>query len=63
MHYHEPPPARRPGAHTRVIADVITASGRVRNTVYYSILDDERPAVRARLRDRLNGPHMPAIET
>lgn len=32
---------------------VITSSGRVRDTVYYSILSDEWPDVRARLTDRL----------
>jgi RimJ/RimL family protein N-acetyltransferase len=32
---------------------LITPSGRVRDTVYYSILDDEWPEVRARLANRL----------
>jgi hypothetical protein len=31
----------------------ITSVGRVRDTVDYSIIDDESPAVRARLEDRL----------
>lgn len=31
---------------------VVTESGRIRDTVYYSILDDEWPAVRARLERR-----------
>jgi RimJ/RimL family protein N-acetyltransferase len=34
---------------------MITASGRVRDTVYFSILDREWPAVRARLEARLEG--------
>ena len=33
---------------------VITYSGRFRDTIYYSILDDEWPAVRARLEARLH---------
>jgi RimJ/RimL family protein N-acetyltransferase len=33
---------------------MITASGRLRDTVYYSILDREWPAVRARLETRLD---------
>ena len=32
---------------------VVTSSGRVRDTVYYSIVSDEWPAVRRRLTDRL----------
>jgi N-acetyltransferase len=32
---------------------VLTQSGRIRDTVVFSILDTEWPAVRARLRDRL----------
>lgn len=35
---------------------LITASGRVRDTVYFSILDTEWPAVRARLDARLAAP-------
>jgi len=36
---------------------VVTSTGRVRDTVYYSILDSEWPAVRARLRSALQrGP-------
>jgi len=36
---------------------LITASGRVRDTVYFSILDSEWPTVRARLQARLaDGP-------
>jgi N-acetyltransferase len=31
----------------------VTASGRVRDTVYFSILDTEWPAVRSKLDDRL----------
>lgn len=33
----------------------VTASGRVRDTVYYSILDEEWPEVKAGLQARLNG--------
>lgn len=33
---------------------MITASGRIRHTVYFSILDAEWPAVKARLESRLN---------
>ena len=33
---------------------MITASGRIRHTVYFSILDSEWPAVKARLEARLN---------
>jgi RimJ/RimL family protein N-acetyltransferase len=33
---------------------MITASGRIRHTVYFSILDSEWPAVKARLESRLN---------
>jgi N-acetyltransferase len=33
---------------------MITASGRIRNTVYYSVIDSEWPAVKARLEARLN---------
>jgi N-acetyltransferase len=36
---------------------IITQRGRVRDTVYYSILDEEWPAVKARLQARLSGPH------
>jgi RimJ/RimL family protein N-acetyltransferase len=36
-------------------AHMITASGRLRDTVYYSVLDSEWPAVRARLEDMLRG--------
>jgi RimJ/RimL family protein N-acetyltransferase len=35
---------------------IITQLGRVRDTVYYSILDEEWPAVKARLQARLTGP-------
>jgi RimJ/RimL family protein N-acetyltransferase len=36
---------------------VVTSTGRVRDTVYYAILDSEWPAVRARLRSALQrGP-------
>ena len=36
---------------------VITEAGRVRDTIYYSILATEWPRVRARLEERLNrGP-------
>lgn len=38
----------------------ITQSGRLRDTVYYSILDDEWPAVKARLEDRLSPGRRPA---
>jgi RimJ/RimL family protein N-acetyltransferase len=37
---------------------MITASGRIRHTVYFSILDSEWPAVKARLENRLNS-HKP----
>jgi N-acetyltransferase len=33
---------------------MITASGRIRHTVYFSIIDSEWPAVRARLESMLN---------
>src|SRR5580693_3770029 len=33
---------------------MITASGRIRHTVYFSIVDSEWPAVKARLESRLN---------
>jgi RimJ/RimL family protein N-acetyltransferase len=33
---------------------MITASGRIRHTVYFTILDSEWPAVKARLESRLN---------
>jgi hypothetical protein len=32
---------------------MITASGRIRHTVYFSILDSEWPEVKARLRAKL----------
>jgi RimJ/RimL family protein N-acetyltransferase len=35
---------------------IVTDSGRVRDTVYYSIIDTEWPAVKARLQDRLACP-------
>lgn len=35
---------------------MITYSGRLRHTVYYSIIDSEWPAVSARLRERLGQP-------
>ncbi|MBW3628232.1 MAG: GNAT family N-acetyltransferase [Gemmatimonadetes bacterium] len=35
---------------------MITATGRVRDTVYYSVLDEEWPAVRARLQASLDTP-------
>ena len=35
---------------------MITQSGRLRDTVYYSILDEEWPALKARLEARLRGP-------
>jgi RimJ/RimL family protein N-acetyltransferase len=34
---------------------MITASGRVRDSAYYSILDEEWPAVKSRLEERLRG--------
>jgi N-acetyltransferase len=34
---------------------IVTASGRVRDTVYYSIIDTEWPVVKARLESRLAG--------
>jgi N-acetyltransferase len=33
---------------------MITASGRIRHTVYFSIIDSEWPAVKARLEEKLN---------
>jgi hypothetical protein len=33
---------------------MITASGRIRHSVYYSILDSEWPTVKARLETKLN---------
>ena len=38
---------------------MLTQRGRVRVTVYYSIVDEEWPAVKARLEARLTGPHDP----
>jgi RimJ/RimL family protein N-acetyltransferase len=38
---------------------IVTRLGRVRDTVYYSILDEEWPAVKARLEARLSGPQDP----
>jgi RimJ/RimL family protein N-acetyltransferase len=35
---------------------MITASGRIRHSAYYSILDSEWPAVKARLESMLNSP-------
>jgi N-acetyltransferase len=35
---------------------MITASGRIRHSVYYSIIDSEWPAVKARLETMLNSP-------
>jgi RimJ/RimL family protein N-acetyltransferase len=35
---------------------ILTQRGRARDTVYYSILDEEWPAVKARLEAKLNGP-------
>jgi RimJ/RimL family protein N-acetyltransferase len=35
---------------------MITASGRIRHSVYYSILDSEWPSVKARLETMLNSP-------
>ncbi len=35
---------------------MVTAGGRLRDTVYYSILDGEWPEVRSRLQDRLRPP-------
>ena len=35
---------------------MITSSGRLRHTVYYSIIDSEWPAVKARLLDKLSPP-------
>lgn len=39
---------------------MITVSGRLRDTVYYSILDHEWPVVKARLAARLTPPAQPA---
>ena len=46
--------AKEEGTHRK---HMITQRGRVRDTVYYSILDEEWPAVKARLKARLAGPH------
>jgi len=35
---------------------MITATGRLRDTVYYSILDGEWPGVKATLEEKLRGP-------
>jgi RimJ/RimL family protein N-acetyltransferase len=35
---------------------IVTQTGRIRDTVYYSILDDEWPALKARLDARLHSP-------
>lgn len=37
----------------------ITEGGRVRDTVFFSVIDDEWPAVRARLEQMLADPHSP----
>jgi RimJ/RimL family protein N-acetyltransferase len=37
---------------------MITASGRIRHTVYFSIVDSEWPAVKARLEAKLNSHHL-----
>lgn len=42
---------------------IITQTGRVRDTVYYSILDEEWPAVKARLEARLSRPHYRSAST
>ncbi len=39
---------------------MITESGRLRDTVYFSIIDDEWPAVKARLQEKLAQPVIPA---
>lgn len=39
---------------------VLTYSGRMRDTVYFSILDDEWPSVKARLQAKLNSKPIPA---
>ncbi|HKV96002.1 MAG TPA: GNAT family protein [Gammaproteobacteria bacterium] len=39
---------------------MVTDTGRVRDTVYFSILDHEWPAVKARLQAKLNPRYMPA---
>ena len=36
---------------------IITQAGRVRDTVYYSILDEEWPSIKARLEARLRESH------
>jgi len=35
---------------------VLTWTGRIRDSVYFSILDDEWPGVKARLEERLSNP-------
>jgi len=37
---------------------LITATGRIRDSVYFSILDDEWPGVKSRLQDRLASPQL-----
>jgi N-acetyltransferase len=37
---------------------MITSSGRIRHTVYFSIVDSEWPAVKARLEAKLNSHHL-----
>ena len=41
---------------------VITEGGRVRDSVYYSVIDDEWPGVKARLQEMLARPFTPSSE-
>lgn len=42
---------------------VLTYTGRMRDTVYFSILDGEWPSVKARLQEKLNSKRLPAGAT
>lgn len=44
----------------RLRRHVVTYTGRIRDTVYFSILDDEWPAVKARLQAKLDSSHKAA---
>jgi len=45
----------------RIDRHVITSTGRVRDTVYYSILQDEWPEVKARLEKRMGREELSGI--
>lgn len=44
----------------RLRKHMITAAGRVRDSIYFSIVDDEWPEVKARLEEKLARPYAPA---